>query len=179
MPCRLFIDLDCLMILRASLVAAAPEEGCALLLGETTPEISVRVVWPCCNVWRPGFPGLGHALEANCGQASLQPSRRSRFALDPLEQIAAQRWSRQRDLQVVGSAHSHPDGQPVPSELDQRWSVSEGVMIIDAGAAGIRAWWLHGVTGRPPRSLPMLDGSDSQLEDTVSRCSDRACLPLQ
>ena len=179
MPCRLCIDLDCLMILRTSLGAAAPEEGCALLLGEATPEISVRVVWPCCNVWLPGFPGFGHALEERDDQDSINPSRRSRFALDPMEQIAAQRWSRRKGLQVLGSAHSHPGGQPVPSELDRRWAISEGVMIIDAGAAGLRAWWLHGASGQQPSPLSMVDSSGPLAADAVSSCADRPFLPVQ
>ncbi len=34
--------------------------------------------------------------------------RDSRFALDPREQIAAQRWARLRGLEVLGVCHSHP-----------------------------------------------------------------------
>ena len=179
MPCRLCIDLDCLMILRASLAAAAPQEGCALLLGEAAPDICVRLVWPCCNVWHPGFPGFGNVIEASGVQAASPPSRRTRFALDPREQIAAQRWSRQRNLQVIGSAHSHPGGRPVPSALDRGWAASEGVMIIDSVTGGVAAWWLQGVMGSKPSALPIAVQGDSVVGDPVSSCFNGPSLPLK
>ncbi len=179
MPCRLCIDLDCLMILRTSLGAVAPEEGCALLLGELKPEITVRMVWPCCNVWHPGFAGLSESIAADGDQERFSPDRRSRFALDPREQIAAQRWSRQRGLRVLGSAHSHPGGQPVPSAVDRQWAAAEGVMVIDGGAAGVGAWWLYGPLGSHVRALSMVICGDSVLGDTVNSCPDERSLPLQ
>ena len=179
MPCRLCIDLDCLMILRSSLGAVAPEEGCALLLGELKPEITVRMVWPCCNVWHPGFAGLSDSIELTGDHEQVSRDRRSRFALDPREQIAAQRWSRQRGLRVIGSAHSHPGGQPVPSALDRQWAAAETVMVIDGGAAGVGAWWLHGPLGRHVRALPIEIYGDSVLGDTENSCPDGQSLLLQ
>ena len=41
MPWQLCIDVECLMILRSSLEAVAPEEGCALLIGESSSELSL------------------------------------------------------------------------------------------------------------------------------------------
>ena len=183
MPCRLRIDLDCLMILRASLKAVSPDEGCALLLGHSSPDPHVRFVWPCCNVWRPGFGGFSDAISGDGDQAPVVASRRSRFALDPLEQIAAQRWSRRRGWQVLGSAHSHPGGQPVPSALDRQWAACEGVMLIDAGPSGVRAWWLQGPgkgePHKPVSALPMVVESDTTFADTVTLCADGPFLPLR
>ena len=181
MPCRLRIDLDCLMVLRASLGAVSPEEGCALLLGESAPDLNVRFVWPCCNVWRPGFGGFNDAITGDRDQSLVSASRRSRFALDPREQIAAQRWSRHRGWRVLGSAHSHPGGQPVPSALDRQWAASEGVVLIDAGAAGIRAWWLQGpgqeeVTVKSVSALSIVVQSDATVGDTMKSCADGAFL---
>ena len=183
MPCRLSIDLDCLMILRASLGAVSPEEGCALLLGESAPDLNVRFVWPCCNVWRPGFGGFSDVTSVDGDQAPVSVSRRSRFALDPREQIAAQRWSRQRGWRVLGTAHSHPEGDPVPSSLDRQWAASEGVMVIDAGVAGVRAWWLQG-TGpggldKPVSALSLVVHRHSTVGDTVKSCPDGVSLSLQ
>ena len=183
MPCRLRIDLDCLMILRASLGAVSPEEGCALLLGESAPDLKVRFVWPCCNVWRPGFGGFSDPISRHHDQALVSASRRTRFALDPREQIAAQRWSRQRGWRVLGSAHSHPEGQPVPSALDRQWAAGEGVMVIDAGVAGVRAWWLQGAgqgePDKPVSSLSLVVHSQATVGDTVKSCPDGVSLPLQ
>lgn len=148
MPWRLRFDRDCLIVLRRSLLAVAPEEGCALLLGDSGCDPRVRVVWPCCNVWRPGQWGMDDQTD---GRGCVNPSRQTRFALDPLEQIAAQRWGRRWGLVVLGSAHSHPGGVPVPSRTDRLWAAANGVMVIDAGARGLAGWWME-------RSIP---GPDS------------------
>ncbi len=140
MPWRLRFDRDCLIVLQKSLHAVTPDEGCALLLGDSVPEPRVRVVWPCCNVWRPGFQGLDEQPVFGGG---VTPSRQTRFALDPLEQIAAQRWGRRRGLDVLGSAHSHPGGDPSPSSIDRCWVAADGVMVIDAGPGGLAGWWME------------------------------------
>ena len=156
MPWRLHMDVECLMILKSSLKAVAPEEGCALLIGQMTTECRIRQVWPCCNVWTPGLPGFPEQESRRVGDPLAVPSRCSRFALDPREQIAAQRWARARGWQVLGSAHSHPGGEPVPSAIDRRWAAAAGVMLIDAGGGGLAAWWLQGPSPGDVRSLPLV-----------------------
>ena len=181
------------MILRVSLGAVSPEEGCALLLGESAADISVRFVWPCCNVWRPGFGGFSDVVTTHGDQAKAAPSRQSRFALDPREQIAAQKWSRQRGWRILGSAHSHPGGKPVPSAVDRQWAAGDGIMLIDAGAAGVRAWWLsgagQGVSNRSMNALSLVVDHKpvdhkaidhkAMVGDTVKSCPDCTLMPLQ
>lgn len=122
--------------LQRSLACPAPEEGCALLLGErrgSSPRGPERVwrlrrIWPCLNVWEP----------AN--------ERRRRFAIDPREQLLAQRWSRQRGLAVLGAAHSHPETAPIPSATDRDLCFSPCLMLILGRSAGggsqLACWWL-------------------------------------
>ena len=114
-------------------MAAAPEEGCALLLGGRDPWC-VRRIWPCLNAWDP------------------PAERRRRFALDPREQLLAQKWARSRGLVVLGSAHSHPLSEPVPSALDRSLAFTPTLMLIlgQGGPEGesrhLACWWLpeHG-----------------------------------
>ena len=117
-------------------MAAAPEEGCALLLGGRDPWC-VRRIWPCLNIWDP------------------PAERRRRFALDPREQLLAQKWARSRGLMVLGSAHSHPLSEPVPSALDRSLAFTPTLMLIlgQGGQGGpegesrrLACWWLpeHG-----------------------------------
>ena len=149
LPELLRIDRDQLTLLEAVLNAQTPSESCALLLGPwigasprpptaslgPSADLRVEAIWPCLNVWNP-------------------PSERPcRFAVDPREQLMAQKWGRQRGWQLIGSAHSHPGGAPVPSPLDRTLAVAPTLMLI-AGTAGeqppcsgpaarsIRAWWL-------------------------------------
>jgi proteasome lid subunit RPN8/RPN11 len=127
------------------LSCVAPEEGCALLLGDRRsggtaagvaagsadgkPQVwRLRRIWPCLNVWEPAG------------------ERRRRFAIDPREQLLAQRWSRQRGLEVLGAAHSHPQTPPLPSVTDRALCFTPGLMLIlgrsPGGSSQLGCWWL-------------------------------------
>lgn len=149
---------------------AQPQEGCALLLGragpvpepsaprseadpdgiagvaaprsartgKALPAWEIRLIWPCLNVWEP-------AVE-----------RCRRFRLDPREQLLAQRWGRERGLQVLGSAHSHPCSDPVPSATDLELAFAPVLELILSPLArwAPSCWWLEvssdgGSTPRP------------------------------
>ena len=128
-PERLLLDGHCLIVLERTLLAAAPEEGCALLLGahhHTT--LSLQQIWPCCNRWQPA------------------EERTRRFQLDPREQLLAQRWCRSRSLTVLGAAHSHPCSDAVPSATDVELCLGPTLMLIRSGRAeglaALGAWWI-------------------------------------
>ena len=112
-PEEIRIGRQALTVLRADLSRALPLEGCALLLGLTQgPSWTIRQIWPCCNVWEPA------------------PERYRRFAIDPREQLTAQRWGRQRGWTVLGSAHSHPLSAPMPSAIDRQLAFVPTLMLI-------------------------------------------------
>jgi [CysO sulfur-carrier protein]-S-L-cysteine hydrolase len=143
-PAELGIGRQALTLLEAVLEAAAPDEGCALLLGSLHPWC-VRRVWPCLNVWEPAA------------------ERSRRFALDPREQLLAQKWARARGLSVLGSAHSHPLSEPVPSALDRSLAFGPTLMLIlgQSPVAGeprsLACWWLP-EQGSPRRLAWRMDG---------------------
>lgn len=119
-PEEIFLSRKVLTVLHRVLQAAAPEEGCALLLG---PRWQVRQVWPCCNAWLP------------------KEERHRRFSIDPREQLLAQKWARQRNWVVLGTLHSHPSAPPVPSAIDRALTVSPALLVIQ-GVSGLACWWL-------------------------------------
>lgn len=125
-PGEIHFGRKVLTVLRGLVQAAAPEEACALLLG---PRWSVRQVWPCCNVWRP------------------VEQRTQRFAIDPREQLLAQKWARSKGWIVLGSLHSHPVGDPIPSAIDRALAVPPALLVIQ-GASEMACWWLPEV-GEP------------------------------
>ena len=142
MPVVLQLSRPCLAALERSLAVAWPEEGCALLLGGRHGEtLHVQRIWPCRNVWRPGW-----------AEESLpQPhSRSDRFVVDPRELIAAQKYGRRCGRLLLGVAHSHPGGSARPSAMDQRHAWPQTVVWISAVASpdsrlseGDRgAWWV-------------------------------------
>lgn len=139
-PTGLGVDPGLLTALAAVLRSAAPEEGCCLLLGSRhgrgrDPRWQLQRLWPCLNVWSP------------------PEERQRRFAIDPREQLLAQRWARQRGLQVLGAAHSHPEGAAEPSPTDRELTCAPALMVILGRHGEARAWWLEeGDT--QPRQLP-------------------------
>ena len=140
-------DHRCLTVLRGSMCAAEPDEGCALLIGSRSHSGFWRLeqVWPCCNTWLP------------------RSARGQRFTLDPREQLAAQRWARQRGQQVLGVAHSHPNGSADPSSRDRHWGIPGTLVLILSGDGDLRGWWL--AADRRVREVPI------EVWDT--RCGDR------
>ena len=135
-PSLLRLDHRCLMVLRSGLAAVRPEEGCALVIG-TMPtaagDLRITAIWPCCNAWRPS-----DATDSDLADRS----RRNCFVVDPREQIAAQRWARQRQCQLLGVAHSHPQSPASPSIRDCHWGQPERLMIILGSDGTLRAWWM-------------------------------------
>jgi proteasome lid subunit RPN8/RPN11 len=129
-PSALLFDRQALTLLRTALAAAAPQEGCALLLGAPRDGAvwGVDVIWPTLNVWQP------------------RQQRSHRFALDPREQLQAQRWARARQRQVLGAAHSHPASAPVPSAWDCRLTLAPALMVIEGCGPdrqrSLACWWL-------------------------------------
>ena len=135
-PTGLAADGGLLIVLGRLLAAANPDEGCALLLGEAGSSLwRLQRLWPCRNVWpQPGQRG-------------------QRFAIDPREQLVAQRWARVRGWQVLGVAHSHPTSRAVPSSTDCRLCLPPALMVIHGEAGDLLAWWLED-GDHPPRQLP-------------------------
>ena len=99
----------------------------------------IRLIWPCLNVWEP-------AVE-----------RTRRFLLDPREQLLAQRWGRQRGLQVLGSAHSHPCSDPVPSATDLELAFAPTLQLIASPLVdwAPACWWLTLGPGDRPAPRPL------------------------
>ena len=129
-PAKLRLDGHCLIVLERTLRAASPAEGCALLLGTRHNAcLSLQRVWPCSNCWEP------------------VEERPRRFRIDPREQLLAQRWCRERGLQVLGAAHSHPSSEAVPSATDLQLCLGPTLMLIHSGLseglAALRAWWIQ------------------------------------
>jgi proteasome lid subunit RPN8/RPN11 len=140
-PAQVEARAELLTMLGLWLEAVAPEEGCALLVGIRLGACwRLERLWPCCNVWPDGA------------------QRNQRFAIDPREQLQAQKWARGLGLELLGSAHSHPTTAPLPSASDRAFTVPPALMLIRGiRPAGERpetlCWWLDDGEG-PPELLP-------------------------
>tara|TARA_Y100001968_G_scaffold329760_1_gene379859 strand:+ start:895 stop:1395 length:501 start_codon:yes stop_codon:yes gene_type:complete len=132
------------IILKKTLLATSPNEACALLIGtkdsdNTNNELQFKIhtIWPCCNIWENGkFDDIEIKQKRN------QLSKKNRFAIDPREQILAQKWARSNQLNILGSAHSHPNTYAIPSKIDLYLNRCPNLMIIVDNAGIIRGWWI-------------------------------------
>ncbi len=120
--------------LRQHAASQAPEEACGLLVGRRA---SMEVVDVLCL---PNRAPLG------------------RFALDPLALIDAEERAAVDGLEVLGPWHSHPGGEPGPSEHDHasasRWP---GTIWVVVGAE-ITAWCSEAGALQAVRLGPAIEG---------------------
>jgi proteasome lid subunit RPN8/RPN11 len=106
-----------------------PDERCGLLIGRD----------------RDGVVRVEDVLPAR----NLNTQRkRDRYELDPQDLLRADAQARERQLDIVGIWHTHPDHPARPSETDraQAWN-AWSYLIVSVGAAGVqsmRSWRLDG-----------------------------------
>lgn len=137
--------------------AAYPEECCGLLLGTIHQESKTAVeVWQTENSWTPEFaPELG--------KTSQQESRRNRFSIAPEVMLHAQKVARDRALAIIGIYHSHPNGQPIPSEFDRAIAWQEYSYLIVSLTTEqdpqIRSWTLNEQRIFEPEIISMINDS--------------------
>ena len=167
-----------------------PEECCGLLLGTRFPdsaEVIVSEVWPVKNAWHDALLSSGKWVEPHFfedqatdqGQAA-EPTRTrgqgwhdrgDRYWIDPRDMLAAQRYGRDRQLQVVGVYHSHPDHAATPSECDRTLAWAEYVyLILSVGQGTVAdglAWMLD--EQRQFQATPLrLQGSEALGEGAIA-----------
>lgn len=90
-----------------------PYECCGLLLGRYTAEGKVvKETYPISN-------------------AREESAKRNRFLIEPVELMRGERYARERDLEVVGFYHSHPDSPAVPSkyDLEHAWPTYSYIIV--------------------------------------------------
>ena len=167
MPVVLQLSRQSLAALEQSLAVAWPDEGCALLLGSRHDQtLQLQRIWPCQNVWCPKWPEM-HQFQDPQDKAedlSQSHSRSDRFVVDPLELIAAQKYCRNQGVTLFGVAHSHPQGAPHPSSMDQRHAWPQSVVWISAIASQNRqlteedrgAWWVSKSGQLQPMCIDLL-----------------------
>ena len=84
-----------------------------------------------------GAEGRIEAAEA-CANVAAEPARA--FEIEPGALIAAYRRARAGGPRVIGHYHSHPSGEPVPSERDAAQAMGDGALWLIVGAAEGRLW---------------------------------------
>lgn len=76
--------------------------------------------------------------------AMAEAEQHNRVLITPKDVLRAERYARERKLDVVGYYHSHPDDKAVPSQFDLDHALPVWtyiiVSVLDGKAADVKAW---------------------------------------
>ncbi|MGB3637933.1 MAG: M67 family metallopeptidase [Rivularia sp. (in: cyanobacteria)] len=126
-----------------------PEECCGVILGNlesdtrsVKPEAyrkTVVEIIPTQNAWNSEAAGDFHSSDGD-------RSKKRRYTIAPQDMLQLQKASREKNLNIIGIFHSHPDYRATPSEFDRNCAWQEYSYIIvsvQKGRAGdINSWVL-------------------------------------
>ena len=138
-------------ILSGYLKAAEPNEGCAILIGRknTSAKVNknnyweIKHIWNCRNIWGQEESKLINQNTCTFPNRKINHfSTKNRFEMNAKDQIEAQKWARENDLEVLCCAHSHPVGENKPSKMDLFLHKSPGLMVISNNTGNLKAWWI-------------------------------------
>ena len=144
-------------IIRSHAERTYPEECCGILvgraggLGDQTDGRYLSQVIVVDNDWTPAIEDLPESVGAQ-SSAELDPAeppplgKSQRYWIDPRELLAAQRYARDRKLDIIGIYHSHPDHPASPSECDRSLAWPEYSYLIvsvqKGKATDLKSWRL-------------------------------------
>lgn len=119
-----------------------PEECCGLLLGHLRGNVKTLVeVLPTQNSWGEE---AGEDFQSIESSAQGKSSKRNRFSIAPKVMLQAQKNARDRNLDIIGIFHSHPDNPAVPSEFDRAiaWQQYSYIIVsVQQGlACDLKSW---------------------------------------
>ena len=98
--------------------AAQPHEACGLLLGAL----------------QSGVAKIDRVVTTR----NVHATPRTHFEIDPRQLIDAHRAEREGGPQLLGYFHSHPQGPPAPSAIDQAHAAGDGKIWAIAGGGEVR-----------------------------------------
>ena len=119
-----------------------PEECCGIMLGKISDDFKTVVeIIPTQNAWNQETANNFQDNESN-------HSRKRRYTIAPQEMLQIQKSARDKNLNIIGIFHSHPDYPAIPSEFDRisAWEEYSYVIVsVQKGQAGeINSWILNG-----------------------------------
>lgn len=120
-----------------------PRECCGLMLGQLSGDTyQLLELWQAENAWEDDAANL--LREADETGATYTSERR--YTIAPELMLQAQKTARDRQWQILGIYHSHPNATASPSECDRQWAWPEYLYVILAVRQGVaeevRCWQL-------------------------------------
>jgi proteasome lid subunit RPN8/RPN11 len=129
-----------LQTIRAHAESTYPDECCGIMLGQLGDNSKTLVeIWATENAWS------AQTAEAY-PDGELVTSRTRRYTIAPAVLFQAQRYARDRYLDIIGIYHSHPDNPAIPSEFDRvrAWAQYSYIIVsVQQGkACDLNSWSL-------------------------------------
>jgi proteasome lid subunit RPN8/RPN11 len=127
-----------------------PEECCGVILGEldVSEKLSVKPpaygktvveIIPTENAWNS-------ETASDFPDSNPDFSRKRRYTIAPQDMLELQKSAREKNLNIIGIFHSHPDYSAIPSEFDRNCAWQEYSYIIvsvEKGKIGeVNSWVL-------------------------------------
>jgi proteasome lid subunit RPN8/RPN11 len=121
-----------------------PQECCGLLLGELSQNSKTLVeVVATENAWSAEAVESLQKIDATLDSGT---NKNSHYTIAPEVMLKAQREARDRQLDIIGVYHSHPDHPAIPSEFDRlcAWQPYSYIIVsVQQGKAGeLQSWGL-------------------------------------
>lgn len=139
--------------IRAHGESTYPEECCGLLIGKLSQNRKTVVeVKATQNVWN------AETAELFLEQAG---TKRSHYTIAPETMLAVQKATRDRNLQIIGIYHSHPNHPAIPSECDRLYAWQQYSYIIvsvqQGKASDLNNWSLDEQHQFQPETIIVLE----------------------
>ena len=103
--------------------------------------------YECCGLLLGSFADDGLKLVSetySISNAREEEAKRNRFLIRPEELLRGEGYARDRNLEVVGFYHSHPDSPAVPSQydLEHAWPTYSYIIVATATnyTGDFRSW---------------------------------------
>lgn len=150
----LLLSRENLRVIHAHAERSYPNECCGLLMGYLTEDgRAVIDVWVTENSWT--------AEVADNLADGLPSSKTHRYWIAPAEMLAAMKDARQRDLEIIGIYHSHPNHVAVPSECDRRLAWAQYsyaiVSVMQGRAVDTQSWVLDENHQFQPEAMQVME----------------------
>ena len=138
-----------------------PSECCGLLLGKISGDVKTLIeVLPTENSWDDS---TAEAFSEITESAKLGTTKRERYSIAPATLLSVQKQARDRDLDIIGVYHSHPDHPALPSEFDRAiaWEEYSYIIVsVQGGKATDRSsWCLDGDRQFQPEKIIKIESS--------------------
>lgn len=121
-----------------------PQECCGLLLGKLSQDGKILIEAIATeNVWSAQAVESFSQIDTKW---QLSENKSTHYTIAPEEILRVQKESRDRQLDIIGIYHSHPDHPAIPSEFDRvcAWQAYSYIIVsVPQGKAGeLQSWCL-------------------------------------